>query len=677
VTNSRFKNQNSKFPLWLALLIGLLAIVVAYQRPAQVEIGGDFDAPHLRGFHDREETGQTTFRWSTGHSTIRFRGVGKPLAPAAVKLQAGSGRDSESPSIEMAVMVNGHSAGSLALKSESALYTIGVQPGWVDLSGDVSVELLSPTFRPPGDRRDLGFLADSARVELPLGATLPPATQLFWLAVCALLVYWMLRSVRVASGGAALLTMLFLLGCAALLATQRLMLTVFTTRLAVTLLLALLVGFVAEWVVRRVARSAGWTSTRALPDWAWVGLRGLIVLAVALKVGGVLHPNSFIIDAEFHLRYIGFMAEGKPWEQYFGESLALSVMPENEWGQARTFIPYSPFFYVVAAPLAWLPISTAISVPTVMATLEALKVGLVFLIGLGLGGTFLRRKHSARIALGVAAFYALIPAMFLLQQWGNWPTQLSLWLVTLWVAVVSIYWQRIARPLVWGVSTGVLTLTMLSYTVTAVYTGIFIGMLIVSGWLFSREERRRWAALSLSLVSATGLALLIYYGQYIGRILGDTLPTFGQAIETQGSLTTLRPTVLGFLTSHLARAMQSYHLALIYALGIAGTLWVFRGQARSVQAGRGMVRRVPTQWQKVWLGAWLLTFPLFTLADFWVDQALKEFWFALPAVSVVAAIWLLALKERRSRIYSALLWLLALTLIWQCLSLWIFRLFFH
>ncbi|HKP51252.1 MAG TPA: hypothetical protein VJ183_01225 [Chloroflexia bacterium] len=677
MTNSKLKTQNSKFPLWLALLIGLMAITVAYQRPAQLDIGGDFDAPHLRRFHDREETGQTTFRWSTDYSTIRFRGVGMPIAPATVKLQAGSGRDSEARPVEVAVSVNGHSAGWLALNSESALYTIDVQPEWVDLSGDVRVDFLSPTFRPPGDKRDLGFLVDSARVEMPFAATLPPVSQLFWLVVCALLLYWMLQSVRVSTIGASLLVMLFLLGCASILAVQRLMLTIFTTRLAVTLLLALLVGFVAEWLVRRVARSAGWVSTRALPEWAWLGVRGLIMAAVALKVGGLLHPNSFIIDAEFHLRYIGFMAEGKPWEQYFGESLALSVMPENEWGQARTFIPYSPFFYVVAAPFAWLPISTTISVPTVMATLDALKIALVFLIGLGLGGRFLARRHSARVALGAATFYSLIPATFLLQQWGNWPTQLSLWLVTLWVAVVTLYWQRLTRPIVWGVSTALLTLTMLSYTVTAVYMGLFVGMVIVFGWLFARDERRRWAALLLSLVSSTGLALLIYYGQYIGRILGDTLPTFGQAIETQGSLTTLRPTIWGFLTSHLARAMQSYYLALIYAIGIAGTLWVFRTQARGAQVGRGMARHAPTQWQRVWLGAWLLTFPLFTLADFWVDQALKEFWFALPAVSVVAALWLLALKDRCSRIYDLFLWLLALILLWQCLSLWVFRLFFH
>jgi len=42
-----------------------------------------------------------------------------------------------------------------------------------------------------------------------------------------------------------------------------------------------------------------------------------------------------------------------------GPSLALAVMPKEEWGAARAFIPYSPAFYLLAAPL------TGLSVPLV------------------------------------------------------------------------------------------------------------------------------------------------------------------------------------------------------------------------------------------------------------------------------------------------------------------------
>jgi hypothetical protein len=84
-------------------------------------------------------------------------------------------------------------------------------------------------------------------------------------------------------------------------------------------------------------------------------------------------------------------------------------------------------------------------------------------------------------------------------------------------------------------------------------------------------------------------------------------------------------------------------------------------------------------WQQVWIGAWLLLFPLFSLADFYVDQALKQFWIALPVVSLAAATWLLAVRARafRSRSLTLLLWLLPAVLVWQSLSLWVFRLLFH
>ena len=682
--------------LWLALLLGVGALALAYQSPRSLlaDVGGTLEGVRTPGFYGPEraaDVNKTTLRWSQGESAIELRGLGKPSAPVKLTLQLSSGRPPGSPPIEVALSVNGRPQAPLTLTRESLPYTVMVDPAWVDLSGDVRLDFSSPTFTEGGD--DRGFTADFVRVDLPGGVTAPSLTQMGWLLLCAFFLYWILRSSWLTARGSGLITALFLIGCSGIIAVHRLLLTIFTTRLAVVLALALLVALVVETITRWLTRWAGWRGKYVVPEWAWAGLRGLLAISVALKLAGVIYPSAFIIDAPFHLKRVTFMAEGRPWDQYFGESLALSVMPENEWGSARTFIPYSPFFYLVASPLAKLPIPIALSVPAVSALLEALKTVLVFLIALSLGRAFHRREgedkrpEDAHIALAGAAFYSLIPATFLLQQWGNWPTLLSLWLLTLWATVVCLFWERITRPVIFLVSTLLLTLTMVSYTVTAVYVGLLSGMIIVLGWFFAREERKRWVALAPSLVAASGLALLLYYGQYVGKILNETLPTFGQAIEDQGSLTTLRPTLWDFLTGHLARAMQSYHLALIYAIGIASALWLFfRHRVNPLatrQAGRGTersdARRAPTQWQKVWLGAWLLTFPLFTLADFWVDQALKQFWIALPAISVVAGAWLVALlfRGKSTRVFSTLVVLVGMTLAWQSVSLWVFRLLFH
>jgi hypothetical protein len=683
--------------LWLALLGGLVLLVLAYQSPRSVlvDIGGKLDNLHTVGFHAPEQSGDANFRWSTGKSAVVFQGTGKPLASFPVTLQLSSGRGEGSGPITVQASVNGTPVEPLQVVGQSAPYVITVDPAWIDLSGDVRVDLSSPTFRAGTDRRELGFLADFARADLPVGATLPSLTQLLVLLVSAALLYLLLRACWLSAWGAGWITFGFLVAAAGVIGVQRLLLTVFSARLAAVLLLTLLVTMAFEPVVRRVVMWAGWTGKQALPEWSWTALRALVAVSLVLKVGGLMYPHIFIIDAEFHLKYITYWHERRDFETYFGKSLALSVMPPDEWGSAKAFIPYSPFFFIVASPLASLPLPLAVSVPVASGTFEALKVALVFMVALALG-TMPRRdvKWAGRVAAGAAAVYAFVPATFLLQQFGNWPTQTSLWLMTAWAAITCLFWERFTRPVVWVASTLALTLTLLAYTVTMVYVGVFVGLMVLAGWAADGEGRKRWTALALSGIAAAALAVLIYYGRYIGDMLTSTLPTFGQAVEEQGKLTTLRPSWGAFFTDHMARAMQSYKLDLVYALGLAGTLWVFfgRGRARLAEA-RGAKRRevyalvspLPGPrvgggaWRNVWLGAWLLLFPIFTLADFYLDQALKQFWIALPAIAVVGASWLMSVRGRGggSPAVRVFAWLLPAVLVWQSISLWVFRLMFH
>ena len=74
----------------------------------------------------------------------------------------------------------------------------------------------------------------------------------------------------------------------------------------------------------------------------------------------------------------------------------------------------------------------------VSAIFEALKVTFVFLLGLALGPARGGGAARGRLAFTAAAVYALIPATFLLQQWGNWPTQLSLWLVAAYANLTAL-----------------------------------------------------------------------------------------------------------------------------------------------------------------------------------------------------------------------------------------------
>ena len=355
----------SERALGLSLLAGLVLLVLAYQspRPILVDIGGPLDNLHTVGFHEPEKSGDANFRWSAANSAIVFQGIGKPLSAFPVTLQLSSGRGQGSEPLPVEVAVNGHPMPPLALGPESAPYVLTVDPAWIDLSGDLRVSFQTTTFRTGNDRRDLGFLADFARADLPVGATLPAVPQLLWLLLCGFLIYLLVRSFWAVQRVAGLVTTGFFLIAAGGIAIQRLLVTTFADRLAFALLLSILVTTLAEWLSRLVTRLAGWRGDHAVPEWAWTGLRALVAVSVLLKVGGLLYPHTFIIDAEFHLKYVTYMYEGRDFEQYFGKSLALSVMPPDEWGSARAFIPYSPFFYVVASPLAYLPVPLAISVP--------------------------------------------------------------------------------------------------------------------------------------------------------------------------------------------------------------------------------------------------------------------------------------------------------------------------
>ena len=261
--------------LWMALGLGMLALLAGYQRSVFVDVGKDTDTLYVSGFHEPEESGGAGFRWSRADSSIVLPGVGKPLSPFAVRLQLSSGP--RPGPVQVRVSVNGHATPPLTLTPQSAPYSVNVDPSWIGASGDLRLDFTAPTFRPAGDRRDLGFIIDFARVETPTGTTLPSLTQLFWLLLAGALFYMALRAAWLAPVPAGILTFLLLLGCAGVLAAQRLLMTLYSGMLAFTLALAVLAALLIESLTRWVTRGAGWRGERALPEWVWAGLRGLPV----------------------------------------------------------------------------------------------------------------------------------------------------------------------------------------------------------------------------------------------------------------------------------------------------------------------------------------------------------------------------------------------------------------
>ncbi len=488
-------------PAGLLLAAGLLfGLTYLVYRPLSLDIGGPFDDGHTRGFYQRELTPDgATYRWSSGASSLVWQGSG--IAPFTVALQASSGREAGSPPIPITVTAQGQPLTVLTLTNDSRLYTITVPANRVDaLSGDLVLDFRSPTHLRPRDSRQLGFIVDFVRVT-PGGPVLPAPGRVLTLLLSVGLLYALVRRLGwrpwvalAVAGGLAL-------GVTGGLVAARLLVTVYSTRLLALLLIAHVMLTLVGWGTRALAR-------RALPHRLWPAthpgwrlLLSLFTVALLLKAGGLLYPHSFIIDADFHLRVLNWLVTGQFPDQH---TLAFLVMPADEWKQ-RVFIPYSPFFYVAFAPLTWLPLPVQDTVPLAAALLDVLRIPLVFLLALRLGPGLNR-------ALAAAAVFTFIPATYVLQQWGNWPTQISLWLTLAWLTALVLNWERLHRLVPFIITSILLGLALLSYTVTAGYIGLIFGPLPLLGLLLARGHRRTYLALLLSFVAGIGIALAGFYG---------------------------------------------------------------------------------------------------------------------------------------------------------------------
>ncbi|PZR94805.1 MAG: hypothetical protein DLM69_12145 [Candidatus Chloroheliales bacterium] len=737
--------------LGLGLLLGgLLAWTLAYQisRPLYIDIGGPYDAPYLVNYLEQQgggDSGQATYRWADGYSAIHFPAIG--IAPAHVQVQLSA---PQKHGLVVQVHVNGVATERITVGDTSSGYSLSVPANLLQAGGDGAgagdlVLFLQADVAPrPGDNRPVAFQADFARLTFDGSFVIPAPEQLLWLTISLLLLYALLHRLtgwRGATAGAAL----FILASAALLALARLALTIYTARLAAMLLLAHLALWLCVWLARLGYRRAGVQASAAL----WRILALLFVAGFVLKLGGLFHPFSFVVDEQFHIAKIMQLAHGDFWQFYFSPELSQSVMPEGDW-KTRLLIPYSPFFYMVSAGLAQLPVALNLALYTIATLLDASRVYLVAFIALRFG-------WSERAAWLAAALATFTPASFLLQQWGNYPTSFSLWLTLLFTALLVAAWPRLdRRALLW--LTLLLAVTFVSYTVTAVMLGITLLAFIALGWLLEQRrptvsnaalgvvaERTAPAAypalgspyrkLLLVTIGATLLAMLTFYGQYIVILVRDTIPNMLNTVGSSGSLKPVTQSWPDYIFVSGA-TLWNYQLWSTYLLGLVGLGRLLRNREGNGDEGvinhaptenglvgaqfiapsprpasppnhmgegdEGVIYHAPTEnglvgaqfiapsprpnttpalnpaTARALLLAFTLTGLLFFIANYYVDMAMKQYWWALSAMALTGG-WLLdrlwrRLGQRTGAIIVALtLALFAVSSLW----LWVYRLLLH
>jgi hypothetical protein len=691
-------------PFSLALLVLALVIVaLAYQaRPGyDIKLGGGFDTPYLNlaegGFGQPVQSGPDTtasdegesgahsdtaappasttqatapeeisqsYRWTRARPILLLPGIG--AAPTRLTLQA-TGSPLYSAGQHVEVLVNGSPFAGFDLKPGAPIVQSINIPADRLSGGNLALEMrVTPNGpadtnllkRYPGTyiaidkvggqtvyQGQTGFKLYTATIEAQPGASglvVPPVSVLLALAVSGWLLYFGLAYAglrRSWSFGAAAVA-LAVAGVA--LAFSRLSLTIFTGRLALLLLVTVLLLPVLDWLVPRLMRH--WNLP--LPGWAWQGLLVMFLVAMLGRGGGVLYPHTEIIDQPYHLNQIGLILHDP-------NGLVSGLVNEftnkqpskvpDQWGN-QAIIPYSTISYFELAPIAALPVDPAISVNLFNVFLDAVRVFIIFGLAVLLGA-------GARAALVAAGFYMIIPCTWMLNSWGNWPTTISFWLATVYFLLALVYWKKLDKRGPWLLVTAALALTMLTYTVTAVFMG-----LLVAGWglgviLFQgrrdKAERRSGIFLLLSLVAAAAFSILFYYIQFLPD-LAFTLGQFDQSLNEKGSLGGFGDRALDYyLWLYSDHVLNRYGagIFILAALAVYGWLLFVR---RPIEVSPAEAEDLATlepnlrllrQGRNLWLaGMWFGIFLLFGLAQWKVDMVDKQVWFVVPLAVCLAAV---------------------------------------
>jgi hypothetical protein len=629
------------------------------------------------------------YRWALQRPIVLLPGLGSYPAQLTLKLAGSPLFKSQ----HVDLLLNGATFAAFDIKpGPPELQTFNIEATKFS-SGSLAVELRVTNQGAAIAGLEIPALANSAKpsnegfkfYDLKLEAqassfSLPPLMILAFLVLSTFFFYFSFAYLGLSQRWAVLSCTLLVVGAALLLATYRLELTVYAARLVLLLFTTALLLPILDLLLPRLLDA--WQISLTAP--AWKILLLLFVLGLVLRGGGMLYPQTVIIDSPAHLLEINKILQGQLVQEYLNKDL--SKVP-GQW-QSSSLIPYPTIPYFILAPFGAVG-DPIIGISLFTALLDALRVFVIFGLAIKLG-------TGIRAALVAACLYMLVPATWLLNSWGNWPTTLSLWLATFYLLLVLVYYPKLQQRKVWVGLTLFLALTMITYTVTAVFVGLLL--LIYAAGLFlvvgrsDKIARRTGSIIALTTLGAAILAVALYYWQFVGDILFNTLPSFGQQIGEGNSLgfgSRSLSFYYGIYTDHIFN-QYGVGAVLTVALAVYGfLLFAPRSLAQaSIQKEHDTVNLTelqltqlqngPTLW---FMGSWFSVFVLFGFVGWKVDMVDKQVWFIMPLTIVLAGVGGLFLWQKLSRptlSYAGRVLVLAcaLWLTYSAASLWIYRLVF-
>ncbi len=677
-------------PRRLMLLVGLLVVlagglVAAYQfPPAQyfVNVGAADADPYISNFHAGGADGSDSYRITDYYSYITIPGTGSLPYTLTLRLD-GSNLANPAQPLTTTVFVGGEQ-----------LYSHRLQGGWQELSfainqqatpatfaaRDVVVELRSQTYNSPdspGDDRGpklawvrvtpaphAGFIAPNLGVLLRLVAF----AALLYLLLARLRTLLTSRPVPLRAGSLPLiLTAITAAILIALMIFAHQGLAIASADLLITVAASYIVLLATSWLLGVIAPPSSIQNPQSkIQNY----LIAIIVIAFAIKFGGMDLPQTIVKDMPWHLRFITVVKDGG-LEQLLQPGV-LSVTPKDWDLGSNALVPKSPLFYLVMAPLAWLPGELAVWVKLVICLIDVSGALILY---------YLCRRllpNGERIGLLAAAVYLLTPLSYRVLSFGTLPTIFAQWLTLLAFAYLALNLPRLHRPLALLVQSLLLALVLLSFPTMVLFTPIVLGVVFIGCFFIRNRVIRRNALLFLPLsgIIASALAVLLYYGRYIAGVVQNTLPAVGSGTPVRGQLVGDK---LGGWGGLLVSNITFYGSLIPFILAIVGLMLLFRSAwprtplpNPPLGSGRGIMAVTNLQSTFLILVGWLLILPLFYVANYWLDMIGKHLLYTMYPLAFASGITL-AYIERLGRWGRWLVWLLLVALAFAGGSLWLER----
>lgn len=528
------------------LLCGLLLWTLAYQLPLhfRLDIGGDQatgrredDAPFLRNVNGSEPASRDnrqdwrdlglSYRWTRSDSALAAPGVGG--GRWLVTLRAGSGRADGAPAISE-WQAGATPLPPLEIGAAERIYRVLAR---ADAAGDLTLSFATRPYAVDADPRDLGFVLREARIA-PTGGgpRLPALAQLGWLAATLALVYSLARWLSVGRRPALLLTLGCALASALALANYRMALTPFTATAAALA--------ASGWGLALAVRGAALIATRlGLAPAIWRNrsygpVVALVLLAFALRMGGMLHPHAIFSDQVFNANNL--------FRVSLGQVFLTAGLPTRAGGGEA---PYPPGMYLLLIPAQLLfPVETGGRVLLVQAgaaLLDSLVVALIW-------GLLVQAGVGRRAALLGAAGYLLPPPLlesFSIGEYANIGGQ-ALALPA--IALLAWNWpRRPAEPSQRGYTRLQIWVPLLCIGLLGHFgVAISLATLLAGAWLVGafdalRPETRgtRFDLGKLTLgggLAALAAALLYYSAPIYLEVFGARLGGAGEGSGATGGL---------------------------------------------------------------------------------------------------------------------------------------------